>query len=69
MYGDLFYILCPLKLLANARQMARMGGKVDDLLFVSIDEEEDYEKSVTVRSDFRETWIFEDFFIGYDEHF
>ncbi|KAG8181180.1 hypothetical protein JTE90_010952 [Oedothorax gibbosus] len=55
-----------LKLRANALQMARMGGKVDDLLEVSIAEEEEYEKSVTVRSDFRETWIFEDFFIGPD---
>lgn len=49
---------------ATGAQLARMGGMEDELLFISIDEEEEYEKSVTVRSDFRETWIFEDFFIG-----
>ena len=43
-----------------------MGGQIiDEPEFIDAEFEEDFEKQLTVRQDFRETWIFEDVIVGY----
>ncbi|XP_054715979.1 ophiophagus venom factor-like [Uloborus diversus] len=53
---------------AVVTSLGRMGGfGEEEMDFVSIDEEEDVEKDVLVRRDFKETWIFHDITIGAEE--
>lgn len=46
--------------------LGRMGGQnIAEPEFIDSELEEDFEKQLTVRKDFRETWIYEDVTIGY----
>ncbi|GFW56940.1 a.superbus venom factor 1 [Trichonephila clavipes] len=56
-----------MKLMRTGMNLARMGGvQVDDVKFISEEEEEMFEQHATVRTDFRETIFFEDFELGVD---
>ncbi|XP_071043014.1 A.superbus venom factor 1 [Parasteatoda tepidariorum] len=56
-----------MKAMKAGMHLARMGAiGIDEPNFVSLDEEEFFEKGLMVRSDFRETWFAEDIIIGPD---
>lgn len=57
-----------MKLMRKAHiSMGRMGGQnIGQPEFIETELEEDFEKQLTVRKDFRETWIYEDITIGPD---
>nr|BAK64109.1 complement component 3-1 [Hasarius adansoni] len=59
--------LADMKVMRQGIALGRMGGEnLEEPEFIDAEFEEDFEKQLTVRKDFRETWIYEDVTIGPD---
>ncbi|GIY66063.1 complement C3 [Caerostris extrusa] len=58
-----------MKLMRSGFNLARSGGVGgEDVQFISEEDKDFFEKQVTVRSDFRETWFFVDIPVGHYKH-
>lgn len=59
------FIIFSVSFLGQGVILGRMGGQnIEEPEFIDAEFEEDFERQLTVRKDFRETWIYEDVIIG-----